>query len=107
MDIFINCGCSGFRDSQTFPNQVWLVKTIKQRLIYIYRYIYIYIYEWRNECDTNTLRFIKFITFGFEDYLSKVPFKLRKYLINKESQTVNRNRLREKDSARIKNLSSL
>ena len=55
------------------------MKTIKQRLTYLY------INEWRNECDTNTSCFMYKIiktNFGFEDFLIKVPFKLRKYLIN-------------------------
>ena len=51
-NIFINCGCSGFWDNQNFPNKIWFVKTIKQRLIDLY------INEWRNECDTNTSCFM-------------------------------------------------
>ena len=72
-------GWSGSWDNQNFPNKIWLVKTIKQRLTDLYTN------EWRNECDTNTSCFMYKIiktNFGFEDYLTKVPFKLRKYLIN-------------------------
>ena len=75
--IFINCGCSGIWDSHTFLNKAWLKATIKQRLTDLY------IQEWRNECDTNTCcNMYKIIkpTFGFENYITKIPFKLRKYL---------------------------
>ena len=44
-----------------------------------------FIYKWRIECDANTscymYRLIR-TNFGFENYLTKIPCKLRKFLIN-------------------------
>ena len=78
-NIFIHCGYSGIWDNPGFPSKIWLTKSIKQRLTDLY------IQEWSNECDTQTsCYFYKIIkpTFGFENYLIKIPFKLRRYLIN-------------------------
>ena len=78
-DIFINCGCNGIWENQNFPNKIWLVKTIKQRLSDLF------INEWRIQCDTNTsctfYRMFK-TNFGFETYLTSIPYKHRKFLLN-------------------------
>ena len=78
-DIFINCGCNGIWENQNFPNKIWLVKTIKQRLSDLF------INEWRIQCDTNTsctfYRMFK-TNFGFETYSTSIPYKHRKFLLN-------------------------
>lgn len=77
-NILISCGFSGFWLNQTFLNKTWLIKATKQKLTDLY------INEWENDCQNNTscnvYRIFK-TKFGYEDYLSKVPSKYRKFLI--------------------------
>ena len=44
----------------------------------------LFIDEWRTECDEKSFTFYRIFkkTFGFETYLTSIPFKHRKYLIN-------------------------
>ena len=77
-NILISCGNIGFWDSLNFPNKNWLLKSTKQKLTDLY------FNEWNNTCSNKTFCYIYELfktSFGFENYLTKVPFKLRKYLI--------------------------
>ena len=77
-NILISCGYIGFWDNLNFPNKNWLLKSTKQKLTDLY------FNEWNNACNNNTSWYIYKLfktSFGFENYLTKVPFKLRKYLI--------------------------
>ena len=74
----ISCGYIGFWDNLNFPNKNWLLKSTKQKLTDLY------LNEWNNACNNNTSCYIYKLfktSSGFENYLTKVPFKLRKYLI--------------------------
>ena len=77
-NILIKCDCSGIWENHPFLNKIWLVKTIKQRLSDLF------INEWRTECDEKSsctfYRIFK-TNFGFETYLTSIPFKHRNYLI--------------------------
>lgn len=86
-NILISCGNIGFWDNLNFPNKNWLLKATKQKLTDLY------INEWNNACNNNTSCYIYKIfktTFGFENYLTKVPFKYRldiKKILNTNTNT--------------------
>ena len=71
-------GFSGIWDTHVFPNGLWLAKAVKQKLIDTF------LNEWQLELHTKPSAYIYRIwklNFEFENYLTIVPFKLRKYLI--------------------------
>ena len=76
--ILDNCGMSGIWESQTFPNEKWLVCAVKQKLRGIF------ITNWHAQLDISssgiTYKLIK-TNFGMENYLVTLPLKLRKPVI--------------------------
>ena len=71
-------GFSGIWNTHQFPSRIWLAKAVKQKLIDLF------LNQWISDVETNsssyTYRIFK-TDFQFENYLTRVPFNLRKYLI--------------------------
>ena len=57
---------------RTFPNNVWLIKAVKQKLVDLF------LNEWQSQIENNRLFKTKFC---FESYLVRLPAKSRKYLL--------------------------
>ena len=76
--ILIACGFNGAWDNHTFPNNVWLIKAVKQKLVDLF------LNEWQSQIENNSscynYRLFK-TKFCFESYLVRLPAKCRKYLL--------------------------
>ena len=75
--ILTQCGLSGFWDSQTVENPIWLTKSVNQKLKDLF------INEWysglENTSSSNAYTLFKH-KFELENYLLKLPHTLRKRL---------------------------
>ena len=77
-NILIECGFSGIWDNQSYPNAKWLITATKQKLHDLFLNTW---YEnIQNSSSSYNYRIFK-KSFGFENYLTQLPFKLRKFMI--------------------------